>query len=100
MTIPNAEALTRVHPLGRTLSLLLASPLALLLLIHPGLMLDASGHYNHPLLMGVMLGISAGLVHGVGFVPRLWLWRLLFGPVLGWPLLMLGYALLFQAQLG
>lgn len=41
MTMPNAEALPRVHPLGRTLSLLLAAPLALLLLIHPGLMLDA-----------------------------------------------------------
>ncbi|MDR6354206.1 putative membrane protein [Pseudomonas psychrotolerans] len=79
MTMPNAEALPRVHPLGRTLSLLLAAPLALLLLIHPGLMLDASGHYSHPLLMAVMLGVSAGLVHGVGFVPRLWLWRLLFG---------------------
>lgn len=63
-------------------------------------MLDASGHYSHPLLMGVMLGVSAGLVHGVGFVPRLWLWRLLFGPAVGWPLLVLGYALLVKAQLG
>lgn len=100
MTMPNAKALPRVHPLGRTLSLLLAVPLALLLLIHPGLMLDASGYYSHPLLMAVMLGVSAGLVHGVGFVPRLWLWRLLFGPAVGWPLLVLGYVLLVKAHLG
>jgi cyd operon protein YbgE len=84
----------------RALSLLLASPLALLLLIHPALMLDANGHYSHPLLMLVMLGIAGGFVHGVGYDPLNRVWRGLFGPACAWPLLLLGYALLIQARLG
>ncbi|WP_201752556.1 cyd operon YbgE family protein [Pseudomonas sp. QL9] len=88
------------RPWSRALSLLLAAPLALVLLIHPALMLDAQGGYSHGLLMLVMLGVSAGFVHGVGFDPRGRLWALLFGPACGWPLMLLGYALLMKAQLG
>ena len=88
----------RQHPAGRVLSLLLASPLALLLLIHPAAFLDDQGRYSHSLLMLVMLGISGGFIHGVGFDPLHRLWRLLFGPVCAWPLLSLGYLLLAQAQ--
>lgn len=86
------------HALARAVSLLLASPLALLLLIHPAAMLDSQGRYSHGLLMLVMLGISGGFVHGVGFDPRPLHWRLLFGPLCAWPPLLLGYALLWQAQ--
>ena len=86
------------HALARAVSLLLASPLALLLLIHPAAMLDSQGRYSHGLLMLVMLGISGGFVHGVGFDPRPLHWRLLFSPLSAWPLLLLGYALLWQAQ--
>ncbi|GEM_PF-91800 len=57
---------------GRVLSLVLAAPLALVLLIHPAAMLDGQGGYSHPQLMLVMWGISAGFVHGVGFVPQWW----------------------------
>lgn len=88
------------RPWSRALSLLLAAPLALVLLIHPALMLDAKGGYSHGLLMLVMLGVSAGFVHGVGFDPRGRLWALLFGPGCGWPLMLLGYALLLKAQMG
>ena len=83
---------------SRALSLLLASPLALLLLIHPAAILDAQGHYSHNLLMLVMLGVAGGFVHGVGFDPHQRLWRWLFGPLLAWSLLLLGYALLLRAQ--
>lgn len=72
-------------------SFLMAVPLALVMMIHPALMLDAQGHYSHPMLMLVMLGISAGFVHGVGFVPKLWVWRYLFSPYVGWPLMLIGY---------
>lgn len=82
----------------RLLSLAQAIPLALVLMIHPALMLDASGHYSHPLLMLVMLGVAGGFVHGVGFVPLHRLWRLLFGPACAWPLMLLGYAILLRAQ--
>jgi cyd operon protein YbgE len=82
----------------RVLSLLLASPLALLLLIHPAAMLDVQGQYSHSLLMLVMLGVAGGFVHGVGFDPYGFFWRWLFGPLLAWPLLFMGYALLLRAQ--
>lgn len=36
---------------SRALSLLLAAPLALVLLIHPAAMLDGQGGYSHPQLM-------------------------------------------------
>ena len=83
---------------GRALSLLLASPLALLLLVHPAAMLDADGSYSHSLLMLVMVGVSGGFVHGVGFDPYRSYWRLLFGPLCAWPLMLLGYAILWSVQ--
>lgn len=85
------------HPASRVLSLLLAAPLAALLLIHPAAYLDDQGRYSHGLLMLVMLGISGGFVHGVGFDPLSRLWRLLLGPACAWPLLIFGYLLLAQA---
>ncbi|MBK3866791.1 Cyd operon protein YbgE [Pseudomonas stutzeri] len=85
---------------SRMLSLLLAAPLALVLLIHPAAMLDGQGGYSHPQLMLVMWGISAGFVHGVGFVPRWWGWRWLLGPLPAWLFCVMGYAVLFQVRLG
>jgi predicted membrane protein len=52
------------------ISFLLALPLAAVLLVHPGMMLDANGHYNHSVLMLVMVGISGGFIHGVGLYPN------------------------------
>lgn len=97
MTTTDASRLR--HPASRVLSLLLAVPMALLLLIHPAAMLDADGRYSHGLLMLVMLGVSAGFIHGVGFDPRSLPWRWLFGPVLAWVLMALGYGLLLRAQI-
>lgn len=48
--------------------------------------------------MLVMWGVSCAFIHGVGFTPRLRLWRTLFSPWLGWGLCGLGYALLGLAQ--
>ena len=83
---------------SRAASLLLATPLALLLLIHPAAMLDAEGGYSHGLLMLVMWGISSGFIHGVGFDPHGRLWRTLFHPLGGWLLMGLGYLVLWRAQ--
>lgn len=73
------------------ISFLMALPLAAVLLIHPGAMLDVNGHYNHSALMMVMIGISGGFIHGVGFLPQFWLWKWLFSPYIAWPLMILGY---------
>ncbi len=73
------------------ISFLMALPLAAVLLIHPGAMLDANGHYNHSALMMVMIGISGGFIHGVGFLPQFWLWKWLFSPYVAWPLMLCGY---------
>lgn len=94
----SAWVLARQHFACRAFSLLLASPLALLLLIHPAVYLDAQGGYSHSLLMLVMLGISWGFVHGLGFDPRHRILSLLLGPICAWPLLGVGYGLLLQAQ--
>ncbi|MBA1243250.1 cyd operon YbgE family protein [Pseudomonas japonica] len=79
---------------SRVLSLLLAVPLSLVMLLHPLALLDADGRYSHGLLALAMWGISAGFVHGVGFDPRALVWRGLFSPVVAWPLMLMGYLLL------
>ncbi len=73
------------------ISFLLALPLAGVLLIHPAMMLDANGEYSHSTMMYIMIGISGGFIHGVGFIPKFWLWKWLFSPFLAWPLMLLGY---------
>ncbi|MHA3059578.1 cyd operon YbgE family protein [Acinetobacter sp. ANC 4636] len=90
MTTPKKSA---AEILMMIVSFMLALPLAGILLVYPSLMLDANGHYNHSVLMLVMLGISGGFIYGVGFIPRWWLWKWLFSPVVAWPLMTIGYYL-------
>jgi len=49
--------------------------------LYPPLMADAAGRADHHLAMALFWAMSAGFVRGVGFVPRLWIWRWLFS---GW----------------
>lgn len=79
------------------ISCLLAFPLAAVLLVHPSAMLDANGGYSHSAMMFIMVGISGGFVHGVGFQPRFWLWKWLFSPWIAWPLMLWGYYFWFIA---
>ncbi|MDR2249283.1 cyd operon YbgE family protein [Acinetobacter sp.] len=92
MTAPNQR---KAQAFAMAISFLLALPLAAILLVHPSLMLDANGHYNHSQLMLVMVGISGGFIYGVGFVPHFWLWKWLFSPWIAWPLMLLGYYIWF-----
>jgi predicted membrane protein len=75
------------------LSLLLAIAMAGMTLTYP----KALAHASHGLLSLAMLGVSAGFVHGVGFVPESKLWRFLFGPWLAWALMSLGLWLFLWA---
>lgn len=79
---------------SRALSLVLCVPLSVVLLVKPTLLLDGQGGYSHGSLMLVLWGVSIGYVHGMGFDPLAWAWRLAFQPILGWCLMVLGYALL------
>lgn len=49
--------------------------------LYPPLMADAAGQADHRLALALFWAMSAGFVRGVGFVPRLWPWRVLFS---GW----------------
>jgi predicted membrane protein len=71
---------------ARLFSLLLAIGLSGLILVMPTLVAGDAGHGKLTLLMW---GIAAGFVHGVGYVPVYRIWRWLFGPLVGW-VLMLG----------
>ena len=73
-------------------SLLLALALTGMILTYP----RALAHTSHGMLSLTMLGICAGFIHGVGFVPETRLWRLLFGPWMAWSLMGLGLWLLLN----
>jgi predicted membrane protein len=46
--------------------------------VYPLLFTSANGRADHGLAMALFWAMSAGLVRGVGFVPRAWGWKLLF----------------------
>ncbi len=72
---------------SRLVSLLLAIALSVLLLAYPRAVAASLSEVNHALLSLVMWGIAIGFIHGVGFVPRMIVWRIVFNPFIGWPLL-------------
>ncbi|WP_347455860.1 cyd operon YbgE family protein [Acinetobacter thermotolerans] len=87
----NAVPESKPNKFAMLISCLLAFPLATVLLVHPAAMLDDSGTYSHRALMFIMIGISGGFIHGIGFVPRHKVWKWLFSPILSWPLMLWGY---------
>lgn len=62
-------------------SLLAALVIMLAGTIYPPLLARTNGTVDHGLLMALFWAMSAGLVRGVGFVPRAFVWKLLFS---GW----------------
>ena len=70
---------------ARGVSLLAALSLMLLVTLLPrGLTVDDGSPIGHGVLTLIMWGMSAGFVHGVGFVPRNRILRLLLGPLVAW----------------
>ena len=72
-----------VAPAGRVHWPSLAVALLIMVVgsVDPLLFADARGHADHGLAVALFWAMSAGMVRGVGFVPRHWLWRGLFS---GW----------------
>lgn len=89
--VEKPKDLKKSNTFAMVISCLLAFPLAAVLLLHPAAMLDANGHYSHRAMMFIMIGISGGFVHGVGFIPHHWFWKWLFSPLVAWPLMLWGY---------
>ncbi len=82
---------------ARSVSLVTAIALMLLVTLYPrALTMEDGSPINHGALMLIMWGLSAGFVHGVGFVPRNRALRVLLGPVVAW--LMMGVGLYFYIR--
>lgn len=79
------SGLTAPTPRVRPLSLTTALAIMLAATLYPPFMADTAGHADHRLAMAVFWAMSAGFVHGVGFVPRRAIWRWLFS---GWAVLL------------
>lgn len=79
---------------ARLVSLSSAGGLSALLMLAPQTVARAGQAPDHLTLMLCMWGIAAGFVHGVGFVPLTPLWRVVFGPVAAWGLMLAGSILL------
>jgi predicted membrane protein len=62
-------------------SLLAALVIMLVGSVYPLLFANSDGKVDHGLALALFWAMSAGLVRGVGFVPRFALWRWLFS---GW----------------
>lgn len=76
---------------ARGVSLVSALALMILVTILPRGLTDPDGSpISHGLLALIMWGMSAGFVHGVGFVPRNRILRVLLGPVVAWAWMALG----------
>lgn len=69
---------------ARTFSLILALTICLAILGLPQLVVSENGSVDHGWLTILMWGMSAGFVHGVGFVPRNRVLRIVLGPLVAW----------------
>jgi predicted membrane protein len=45
----------------------------------------------HAILPLLLTGMSAGFVYGLGMRPRAMAWRLVFSPLIAWPLMAFGW---------
>jgi cyd operon protein YbgE len=78
----------------RAISILLAVLLSILFFTHSP-SIAALSNETGPWILGLLMWACAiGFIHGVGFLPRKDIWRLLFSPFIGWPLMLIGITLI------
>lgn len=88
--------MSRVLNSGWARGISLATALALMILVTllpRGLAATDGSPISHGVLTLIMWGMSAGFVHGVGFVPRNQMLRVLLGPLVAWLWMGVGLAL-------
>ena len=79
------------------ISLFTAFVLMMLVTLLPRGLTEVDGSpISHGVLTLIMWGLSAGFVHGVGFVPHNRVLRVLLGPVVAW--LLMGVGLFFYIR--
>jgi cyd operon protein YbgE len=82
---------------ARSVSLITAIALMLLVTLFPRALTAPDGSpIGHGVLTLIMWGMSAGFVHGVGFVPKNRVLRVLLGPLIAW--LLMGVGLYFYIR--
>ena len=82
---------------ARALSLAAAFALMILVTLLPRGLTEADGSpLGHGVLALIMWGMSAGFVHGVGFIPRNSILRVLLGPLAAWLGMTLGLVFYIQ----
>ena len=75
---------------ARGLSFLMASVFCVALVFFPQLIIRDGAAPNHWALTLGALGMAAGFVHGVGFVPRKTVFKIILGPLAAWIFMPLG----------
>jgi predicted membrane protein len=76
---------------ARAVSLILAGFTALALIAVPFLAAPRMTAATHGMVSLILMGMSAGFVHGLGMRPAAQLWRLVFSAWTAWPLIVLGW---------
>ncbi len=81
---------TFLQKLARAASLLAAASIVAVIVLYPRLVAEDSASVPHGFLAVLMMGMSAAWVHGFGFVPQHRVLRVIFSPLVAWPLIALG----------
>lgn len=79
-----------VRGLTRAVSLLAALGVAAVVILYPRLVAEDSSSVPHGWLVLLLMGMSAAWVHGFGFVPENRILRVLFSPIVAWPVMLIG----------
>lgn len=76
------------HCLTRFFSIFSALLISGLLLINPNHIADSVAQLDHGYLTVLMVALSGAFVHGIGFNPIFWLWKIVFSPYFSWSVLL------------
>jgi predicted membrane protein len=81
-------------PWARAVSLTAGLALSALLMLYPYALGTTMTPMLHTALPLMLIGVSGALVHGFGFRPHNRALKVLFSPIVAWPLIGVGIALL------
>ncbi len=76
--------------LSRVASLAAACAIVAVIVLYPRLIAADAASVPHGFLALLLMGMSAAWVHGFGFVPERRVLRVVFSPLVAWPLIALG----------